>query len=186
MAGTVDMLSWVRLYWAWINDVACPWRKADELLLRLPPAFSALPPPDPDSEQWSTPDELREDLKRLPKKTESIIATDCKSMFDLISRTAPPACQEFRTQLQAKLIKEHINNGIQIRWVPSGAQVADSLTKVMDNTMIRECLCQGRYALHDQHDILRSRSDSRARLQWFRQQGSEANEVKDIQESQAP
>ena len=181
LAGTVDMLSWVRLYWAWINDVACPWRKADELLLRLPPAFSALPPPeDSCNEQWSPPDELREDLKHLPKKTESIIATDCKSLFDLISRTAPPACQEFRTQLQAKLIKEHINNGIQIRWVPSGAQVADSLTKVMDNTMIRECLRQGRYALHDEHEILRSRSDSRARLQWFRQQGSEANGDADI------
>ena len=185
LAGTVDMLSWVRLYWAWINDVSCPWRKADELLLRLPPAFSALPPQKVDeSENWSPPDELRDDLKNLPKRTESIIATDCKSLFDLINRTAPPACQEFRTQLQAKLIKEHINNGIQIRWVPSGAQVADSLTKVMDNTMIRECLRQGRYALHDEHEILRSRSDSRARLQWFRQQGSEANGVNDIQESQ--
>lgn len=68
--------------------------------------------------------------------------------------------------------------------VPSGAQVADSLTKVMDNTMIRECLRQGRYALHDEHEILRSRSDNRARLQWFRQQNTEANGVNDIQESQ--
>ena len=185
LAGTVDMLSWVRLYWAWINDVACPWRKADELLLRLPPAFSALPPQKNDeNDQWSPPDELREDLKNLPPKTDSIVATDCKSLYDLVSRTAPPACQEFRTQLQAKLIKEHINNGIQIRWVPSGAQVADSLTKMMDNTMIRECLRQGRYALHDEHEILRSRSDNRARLQWFRQQNTEANGVKDIQESQ--
>ena len=47
---------------------------------------------------------------------KGILTTDCKSLFDLISRTAPPACQEFRTQLQAKLIKEHLHNGIQIRW----------------------------------------------------------------------
>ena len=43
----------------------------------------------------------------------------------MISRHAPPSCQDFRTQLQAKLIKEHLNNGIMIGWVPSQAQLAD-------------------------------------------------------------
>ena len=98
---------------------------------------------------------------------KGILTTDCKSLYDLISRTAPPACQEFRTQLQAKLIKEHIQNGIQIRWVPSGAQIADALTKIMDCSMLRACLKSGWYSLHDEAEILRARSDKRSQLQWL-------------------
>ena len=30
---------------------------------------------------------------------ESFAATDCKSLFDLITKTATPSCAEFRTQL---------------------------------------------------------------------------------------
>lgn len=111
-------------------------------------------------------------MKHLPKEASGILTTDCKSLYDLISRTAPPSCQEFRTQLQAKLIKEHLETGIKIRWVPSQAQLADSLTKMMDNTILRTCLQKGWYALHDEHEVLRSRSDKRSRLQWIKQQGS--------------
>ena len=42
LSGAVDMLSWIRLYWAWICDQRCDWRRADDTLLRLPAAFSAL------------------------------------------------------------------------------------------------------------------------------------------------
>eukprot|EP00435_Cladocopium_sp_Y103_P072124 s70_g39.t1 len=48
LAGAVDMLSWVRLFWAWLCDYRCDWRQADETLLRLPPAFSALTPEMPE------------------------------------------------------------------------------------------------------------------------------------------
>ena len=114
-------------------------------------------------------------LQKLPKENSSIITTDCKSLYDLVSRTAPPSCQEFRTQLQAKLIKEHLQNGISIRWVPSGAQVADALTKVMDGTILREFLRLSSYSLHDEAEILRARSDSRSRLAWIR--GTATNPV---------
>ena len=60
--------------------------------------------------------------------------------------------------------------GIKIRWVPSGAQIADSLTKVMDNTILRTCLQKGFYSLHDEQEILKARSDSRSRLQWLQSQ----------------
>ena len=169
-ANAVDILSWVRLYWGWMHNTKLPWKKADQALLQLPPAFAALPPPDDPNEDFSPPENTMDLLKTLPKNCESIITTDCKSLYDLISRTAPPSCQEFRTQLQAKLIKEHLGFGIQIRWVPSGAQVADALTKVMDNTMIRECLRLGKYSLRDEAETLKARSDSRARLQWLREQ----------------
>ena len=144
LAGAVDILSWTRLYWAWLRDGNFKWQMADEEMLKLPPAFAAIPPTD--DQKAATP----------------------PSLYDLISRHAPPSCQEFRTLLQAKLIKEHINNGIQIRWVPSQAQLADALTKIMDPSVLRECLSIGRYSLHDEAQILRERSDSRARLQWLR------------------
>ena len=168
LAGAVDMLSWVRLYWGWLIDTKIPWKQADQTLLQLPPAFAAIPPTE-DENQNIPHDKVQQLLHQLPKSNSGIITTDCKSLYDLISRTAPPSCQEFRTLLQAKLIKEHLQNGIQIRWVPSGAQVADSLTKVMDNAMLRECLQLGKYCLHDESEILKARSDSRSRLQWLRQ-----------------
>ena len=168
LAGAVDILSWVRLYWAWMCDHRCDWKHADETLLRLPPAFSALTPEDEHKAQMSGT--VSQVLKEVAHKQPGIITTDCKSLYDLINRTAPPSCTEFRTQLQAKLIKEHLHNGIQIRWVPSGAQVADALTKVMDNTMLRTCLQQGHYSLHDEHEILKSRSDARTRIRWLQSQ----------------
>ena len=101
-------------------------------------------------------------------KQDSLIATDCKSLYDIVSRTAPPSCQEFRTLLQARLIKEHLATGVAVCWVPSSAQVADCLTKVMDNSTIRELMHIGRYQLKDEEEILKVRSDHKARLRWFR------------------
>ena len=169
LAGTVDMLSWVRLVWAWLCDHRCNWREADQTLLQLPPAYAALAPESHEQEK-NTPQIIHQLAQKLPKHHQAIITTDCKSLYDLISRTAPPACGEFRTQLQTKLIKEHISNGIQIRWVPSAAQMADALTKVMDNSILRQCLHKGFYSLHDEQEILKARSDARSRLKWFQQQ----------------
>ena len=178
LAGAVDILSWVRLYWGWLNKVDLKWKQADETLLQLPPAFAAIPPLEGDQSSATPPDEVQKLLHKLPSSNSSLITTDCKSLYDLISRTAPPSCQEFRTQLQAKLIKEHLRSGIQIRWVPSGAQIADSLTKVMDNYMLRECLHLGKYCLHDEAEMLKSRSDARTRLQWLRHNAQTCQGVK--------
>lgn len=167
LAGAVDTLSWVRLYWAWLCNHKCNWRDPDVTLPQLPEAFTALPPVTEELPMPHTRD-IDGILQKLPKENSSIITTDCKSLYDLVSRTAPPSCQEFRTQLQAKLIKEHLQNGISIRWVPSGAQVADALTKVMDGTILREFLRLSSYSLHDEAEILRARSDSRSRLAWIR------------------
>jgi hypothetical protein len=146
LAGAVDCLSWVRVYWAWLVDANCDWRRADSLLQKLPPAFSAIHQDEDTDSSETFPLECQALLEQTSVK--GILTTDCKSLFDLISRTAPPACQEFRTQLQAKLIKEHLQNGIQIRWVPSGAQIADALTKIMDCSMLRACLKSGWYPEH--------------------------------------
>lgn len=169
LAGAVDSLSWIRLYWAWLTDIRCEWQKADRTLLKLPAAYTALPQVDPVEEEESNTEGIKDILKRLPKDKSSLLTTDCKSLYDLISRTAPPSCQEFRTQLQAKLIKEHLQNGIQIRWVPSQAQIADALTKRMENHVLRECIAIGRYNLLDEQEILKARSDKKARVKWLRE-----------------
>ena len=167
LAGAMDLLAWCRLYWSWLMNQNCQWRLGDKTLAKLPPAFSAFK----DEPELLDPNEsLSENLTRLQEigKEDAIVATDCKSLFDLVSRTAPPACQEFRTLLRAKLIKEHMATGVQARWVPSSAQVADCLTKVMDNSTLRELMCIGRYQLSDEKEILKNRSDKKARLQWFK------------------
>ena len=115
LAGTTDMLSWVRLYWAWLKNIHLDWRNADETLMSLPPAFSALPEEAMSEVGWTPPNEVKQ-LSQSISQDSGILTTDCKSLYDLVSRTAPPSCQEFRTLLQAKLIKEHLKNGIQIRW----------------------------------------------------------------------
>ena len=171
LAGTTDMLSWVRLYWAWLKNIHLDWRQADETLMSLPPAFSALPEEAMSEEGWAPSHQVKRLSQSIPQDP-GILTTDCKSLYDLVSRTAPPSCQEFRTLLQAKLIKEHLKNGIQIRWVPSGAQIADCLTKSMDSLMLRECLRIGAYCLHDESEILRARSDAKTRVRWLHDQSS--------------
>ena len=167
LGSTTDLLTWIRLYWAWIINPRIDWRDTDKTLLKLPPAFSALPEHAME-EHPCQPPKVHAKIFESQKEKDTI-TTDCKSLFDLVSKTAPPACQEFRTLLQAKLIREHLSSGIQIRWVPSGAQIADSLTKAMDTTMLRECLKIGAYSLHDEAETLRARSDARSRLLWLRQ-----------------
>ena len=167
LAGAMDLLAWRRLYWGWLLDKSCQWRLGDKTLQRLPPAFSALKD-EPGLIEPNT--SLSENLEKLQVigKADSLIATDCKSLYDLISRKAPPACQEFRTLLQARLIKEHLATGVAIRWVPSNAQVADCLTKVMDTSSLREVLQVGRYQSNDEEKILKNRSDRKSRLKWIR------------------
>ena len=47
--------------------------------------------------------------------------------------------------------------------------MADALTKVMYGTTLRQCLNLGMYSLKDESEILKARSDPRARVQWLRQ-----------------
>ena len=82
LAGAVDSLTWLRLYWAWLRDDNCKWQLADETLLRLPPAFAAIPPMN-DSTDSQPPVSLQNVISILPEKIQSIITTDCKSLFDL-------------------------------------------------------------------------------------------------------
>ena len=153
---TLDQLSWIRLCWSWMLDSNTAWKDPAKTLQKLPEGITTVALPD-------------------------VAATDCKSLFDLVSRTAPPNCQEFRTQLNDKAIKEHLAEGCVLKWVHSGAQLADSLTKVMPSDFLREALRTGVYKLHDATAILKERASHRNRLRWLREQdassSSEANKV---------
>ena len=162
--STMDQLSWIRLVWGWFMNPKCDWRKPEQTLQHLPEAVTTV--------------SLREIMDCAMAKgvnlTDSITATDCKSLYDLISRTATPSCQEFRTSLHARAIKEMMEEGTILRWVHSGAQLADALTKAMNGEFLRATLLQGTYQLHDAGEILKQRANARSRLQWLKAQHRES------------
>ena len=145
MAAALDQLAWFRLFWAWLMDPNVQWRRPEEALSKLEPAISA-----------PTIQEQRD-----------LAITDCKSLFDLINRTAPP-CSEFRVSV-ARAIKEAIEEGIQVRWVHSGAQLADALTKSMETSFLHETLKMGVCRLCDEDALLKERAKSKDRIKWLNQ-----------------
>ena len=148
--GTVlDQLSWIRLCWAWMLDPKVPWKNPKQAFKDLPETYTTAT--------------LK--AQQLP---ESFAATDCKSLFDLITKTATPSCAEFRTQLTARAIKDLIAEGVSLRWVHSGAQLADALTKIMETNFLRETLKWGHYKLHDELEVLKNRATARNRLRWLK------------------
>ena len=154
--ATLDKLSWIRLFWGWLLNPNLNWKRPKETLNNLPTTIAAptFKPIEP-----------------------SIAVTDCKSLYDLVTRTAPPSCQEYRTQLLARSIKDLLSEGITLRWVHSGAQLADALTKVMQATFLRQTLELGTYKLHDEHAILKDRASARSRMQWLQSSASEAEKT---------
>eukprot|EP00435_Cladocopium_sp_Y103_P032729 s2065_g8.t1 len=123
--------------------------------------------------QWSwfcQPSDLWKDPEKcLSACPEAFAIVDCKSLYDLIQKTTVPQCQEYRTMLEALIIKDRIRNGISIKWVHSAAQLADCLTKSMDGTPLRRFLEQGRCIIHDVDEVLRARADKRTKQLWMNQ-----------------
>ena len=97
LASALDQLSWLRIFWSWIHDPKTPWKNPEQALEQIPEAISS------------------PTLKDNP----DVAVTDF-----LTIRTAPPNCAEFRTQLVARSIKESLREGVTLRWVSSGAQLA--------------------------------------------------------------
>ena len=147
LASALDQLSWLRIYWAWMLDGTTKWKEPEKALEKLPSALS------------------------VPTLREYDVAiTDCKSLFDMTTRTAMPSCAEYRTQLQARAIKDFLNEGVKLRWVHSGAQLADALTKWMESHFLRESLRVGTYRLCDEEATLKNRAKTRDRIKWLKSQ----------------
>ncbi|OLP77921.1 Copia protein [Symbiodinium microadriaticum] len=60
--------------------------------------------------QWQKPESGFRQLRT------AIIVTDCKSLFDLVTRLAMPACEEYRTTLEVLLIKQRCLENACFRW----------------------------------------------------------------------
>ena len=116
--------------------------------------------------EWRQPETT---LKSLPN---AFAVVDCKSLFDLLQKTSIPQCSEYRTMLEALVIKDRLKEGVLIKWVHSAAQMADSLTKDMDTTVLRTFLRQGICILHDIDEVLKQRADKKVRQQWYQQSSS--------------
>jgi hypothetical protein len=110
---------------------------------------------------WTNPSEI---LQGSPLAT---IVTDCKSVFDLSTKTSTPSCEEFRTTVECLLIRERLAENCKLRWVSSQAMLADCLTKAMDSMVLRKALKLGKYSLFDELDILKQRADKIERLKWL-------------------
>ena len=147
LASALDQLSRLRIFWAWILNDSTKWKEPEKTLESLPAAVSA-----------------------PTTRNHDIAITDCKSLYDMTTRTAMPSCTEYRTMLLARSIKDMLNENVNLRWVHSGAQLADALTKWMESHFLRETLRIGSYRLCDEESTLKDRANTRNRLKWLRSQ----------------
>ena len=73
----------------------------------------------------------------------AVIVTNCKSLFDLVSRRAMLSCEEYRTTLEVLLMKERCMEHCFFRWIPTSLRLADPLTKNMDSSLLRSTGTRG-------------------------------------------
>lgn len=112
----------------------------------------------------------RQPLEAFPKMHPAAIVTDCKSLYDLVSRTAMPSCEEYRTTLEVLLIRERCLEHCVFRWIPTSLQLADALTKVMDTTLLRTVMASGLFQLHDEQVSLEKNAQKKQAISWLREQ----------------
>ena len=115
------------------------------------------------SHRWKEP------LNCLQQCPKAYAVVDCKSLYDLLQKTIVPQCQEYRTMLESLIIKDRLQEGIVVKWVHSAAQMADSLTKIMDCSILRQFLHHGRCIIHDVEKVLQQRADQKAKRHWVEQ-----------------
>ena len=112
----------------------------------------------------------REPIRGFQMLHSATIVTDCKSLYDLVSRTAMPSCEEFRTTLEVLLIRERCQEHCVFRWIPTSLQVADALTKPMDPVLLRQVLASGKFQLHDEAESLEKNAHKKQAVRWMKAQ----------------
>ncbi|CAE7257045.1 RE1 [Symbiodinium sp. CCMP2592] len=110
---------------------------------------------------WRSPEQGFQSLN------PAIIVTDCKSLFDLVTRLAMPSCEEYRTTLEVLLIKQRRGENTRFRWIPTTLQAADCLTKNMDASLLRAVMAQGRFKLFDGSKTLEKDAQRKQAIQWL-------------------
>ena len=110
---------------------------------------------------WSKPE------KSLMNTPKALLITDCKSLFDLVTKLAVPNCQEWRTTIEVRLIKEQIHGNADCRWVSTAIMLADALTKAMDSTFLRKVLALGRFRIYDEGFALQENANRKYACRWL-------------------
>lgn len=98
-----------------------------------------------------------------------LLITDCKSLFDLVTKTATPNCQEWRTTIEVMLLKEQSKEHTLCRWVSTAIMLADALTKGMDASFLRTVLALGKFRIYDENMTLRQNANRKIGLTWVSQ-----------------
>ena len=103
-------------------------------------------------------------LKGLPK---ALLITDCKSLFDLMTKVAVPNCQEWRTTIEVMLIKQLAEENADCRWISTAIMLADCLTKPMDSSFLRNVLRLGRFRIFDEQKSLQENANRKFGNRWI-------------------
>ena len=109
---------------------------------------------------WSQPE------TSLKQEHPGLMITDCKSLCDLVTKTAVPNCQEWRTTIEVMLLKEQSRDHTTCRWVSTAIMLADGLTKNMDTTFLRTMLQLGRFRIYDEDLTLRPNANRKYGVTW--------------------
>ena len=110
----------------------------------------------------------KEPQKAFSSLPQAVITTDCRSLYDLVSRTATPSCEEYRTTLEVLLIRQQCQEHCVFRWIPTTLMLANALTKVMDTTLLRTAFHKGVFCLYDEESCLRYNAHLRDAISWLR------------------
>ena len=104
--------------------------------------------------------------RSLEGEHKGLMITDCKSLYDLISKNAVPNCQEWRTTIEVMLLKEQSRNHTTCRWVSTAIMLADCLTKAMDATFLRTVLQLGKFRIYDEDMTLKQNATRKYGVTW--------------------
>ena len=111
--------------------------------------------------------QLETTIKALGEHHRAVVVTDCKSLFDLVTRTAIPSCEEYRTTLEVLLIRKLCHENCHFRWIPTALLLADPLTKPMDPTLLRVALACGSLQLFDEQASLQTNAHRKQAITWL-------------------
>ena len=110
--------------------------------------------------QWSRPEQS------LQKEPKGLMITDCKSLYDLVTKNAVPNCQEWRTTIEVMLLKEQSRDHTDCRWISTAIMIADCLTKPTDATFMRTILQLGKFRIYDEDHTLRQNANRKYGVTW--------------------
>ena len=110
--------------------------------------------------KWQYPE------KSLQSCLKALLITDCKSLYDLVTKLAVPNCEESRTTVEVMLIKQQSEGHAVCRWISTAIMLADSLTKPMDASFLRTVLRLGKFRIFDENQTLQNNSHRKIAEKW--------------------